>query len=279
MIRAMTPKTVSDVDIVTPVYGSPELLRELFKTMQQYDAGISWKWTLVDDCGPEREKVDTVFAEIAKDDRIKIIKNNKNSGFAMSNNFGFSYGSAPLLLMLNSDTLIARDGWLRDTADEFTKSPDGVYTGVVGVKLLFFDKHLPNYVESAIRPAGKVQHAGVAFNVLGQAYHIFNGWSSDNPRVNMRREMNAVTGACLMTRRDVYEKLGGLDRQYTTGNFEDVQYCLQVRALGGKVVYTPNVTLHHFAGGSGNSATAKYNAVLFQMKCKNLIEYDDWRFL
>ena len=278
MTRATAAKTPADVDIVTPVYGSPEFLRELLRTMLEHEAGVRWSWTLVDDCGPDREKVDSVFAEI-KDPRVHVIKNNKNSGFAMSNNFGFSRGSSPLLLMLNSDIVIMQDNWLREMTNEFTEGADSVYTGVVGAKLLFFEEAMVNYAKSEIRPPGRVQHAGVGFNVLGQAYHIFQGWKPDNPRVNVRREMNAVTGACLMTRRDVYQKIGGLDRQYTTGNFEDVQYALQVRALGGKVIYTPKTTLYHFAGGSGNSATAKYNASLFQMKCKDLIEYDDWRYL
>ncbi len=266
------------VDIVTPVYGSPNFLSTLIESMLSNDAGVKWSWTLVDDLGPDREQVDAIYASI-KDPRIRIIRNARNCGFAMSNNAGFRKSKAPLILTLNSDIFVMQDNWLKVMTDEFFVGPDCVYTGVVGARLLFFNETTHNFVKDEVkRPAGKVQHAGVAFNMLGQPYHIFMGWSKDHPKVATRREMNAVTGACLLTRRDIYEKLGGLDREYTTGNFEDVQYCLQVRQMGGKVIYQPEACLQHYGGGSGNTETAIYNASLFQMKCRKIIEYDDWKY-
>ena len=265
-----------EVDIVTPVYGQPEFLKRMLGSLVSHDAGIPWTMYLVDDLGPERERVDAVYDLFRRDPRIRVLKNAKNSGFAASNNRGFKTGRSPLLLMLNSDVLIRHDNWLANMAKEFV---DDIWMGSVGARLLFFDEHLEGYEDSPIRPPGKIQHAGVAFNLIGQPYHIFIGWSKDHPKIIQRREMNAVTGACLMTRRDLYYQIGGLDESYTIGNFEDVQYCLTNRLLGRRVVYQPEACLYHYSGGSGNSMTARFNEQLFQIKCKDLTEYDEWRYL
>ena len=270
-------RTRYDVNIVTPVYGSPSFLDSMLNSLLSVDAGdIKWSITLVDDAyaGPDREKVDLVYTKYSRDNRIKVLRSRENSGFAASNNKGFSNGSAPLLLLLNSDILIKEPGWLERMAQEFDDSD----VGISGARLLFFEEDHPNFTKDPGRPAGKTQHAGVAFNVMGQPYHIFMGWDSDHINVMQRREMNAVTGACLMIRRTDYFRVGGLDTDYKIGNFEDVQICLQIRALDKKVLYNPSVCLYHFAGGSNNTATAKFNETLFKLKCANLIEHDDYRY-
>jgi len=238
-------------------------------SLRKFDAGIDWRLFLVDDLGPDGDELDQLYADYKKDSRIKIIRNHKNSGFAVSNNNGVSRGHSPIILLLNSDIEICEDGWLRRMTDEFSD----LEVGVVGARLLYpEDSVVPN------RPAGKIQHAGVVFNLLGQPYHIYQGWRAEHPRVIQRLEMNAVTGACLMTRRNIYQTIGGLDPIYTKGNFEDVQYCLQVRKLGGKVIYQPLVKLYHFSGGSNNSETARFNEQIFRMRCKDIIEYDEWKY-
>lgn len=264
----------NDVDIVTPVFGSPFFLKSMLDSIMSIDAGVHWSLTLVDDLGPDREKTDQVYTTFASDSRIRVVRNKQNIGFAATNNRGFSKGRAPLLLMLNSDILVKEQGWLAKMAGEF----DNPSVGVVGARLLYFEKDHPNYEESKSRPPGKIQHAGVVFNLLGQPYHVYMGWDANHPKVTIRRSMNAVTGACLMTRRDMYFKVGGLDKDYGAGNFEDVQFCLQIRAMGKEVIYNPNATLYHYAGGSGNSTTAQFNETLFRIKCKNLLEFDEYRY-
>jgi len=259
-----------DVDILTPVYGSPDLLRMLVETIFSIDAGnVTWRWWVIDDKGPQSDTLDEVYRQIRLHKNGKVIPPTVNRGFAGANNEAFLQGVAPYVLLLNSDTKIIEPGWLEELVWEAT--PEDV--GVVGAKLLFFEDS-----KDPKRPAGTTQHAGVAFNVLGQPYHIFKGWDRYHPKVDMRREMNCVTGACLMTKRALYRKLGGLDIDYTTGNFEDVQYCLQVRADNKKVIYTPRVNLYHFAGGSDNTKTARMNESIYQLKCAKIIEWDDWKY-
>ena len=126
----------NDVDIVTPVYGSPFFLKSMLDSMLSIDAGVRWSLTLVDDLGPDRYKTDQVYRTFASDARIKVVRNKNNIGFAATNNRGFSTGRAPLLLLLNSDILIKEQGWLARMASEF----DNLNVGVVGARHLYFQK-------------------------------------------------------------------------------------------------------------------------------------------
>lgn len=259
------------VDIVLPVYGQPEFLKACLESLYAHDAGVPYSVTLVDDKSPG--EMGWVY-DYAQGQGARVIHNRKNKGFAGTCNTGARNGKAPWILLLNTDIIITHDGWLAAMVDE-GKDPT---VGVVGCLLTFFPEEHPLYEEHPLRPVEKVQHAGVCFDILGRPYHIFSGWSADHPKVRQRREMNTVTGACLMARRALWRRLGGLDEDYTRGNFEDVQFCLQARIAGFKVIYTPEAHLRHFAGGSNNSETAKRNAQLFQLKMGTVVEYDEWKY-
>lgn len=258
------------VDILTPVYGQPDFVEQLMTTMFAYDAGVTWRWFVIDDKGPQSDHLTKVYDEMKRDSRCRVIPPTINRGFAGANNEAFFRGSAQYVLLLNSDTRIRHDGWLKTMTDEFLDPR----VGIVGARLVYFE----DSVGDARKRPGKTQHAGVAFNLIGQPYHIFMGWSPDHPQVNQRRRMGAVTGACLLTRRRLYHKFGGLDTDYGQGNFEDVQYCRQVVADGYRIIYTPAATLDHFAGGSDNTAHSVRNASLFQQKAGHLVTYDEWRY-
>lgn len=266
-------KRRADVDIVLPVYGQPEFLRNCLESLYAHDAGVDYTVTLVDDVSPV--EMDDVY-EYAQDNGAWLARHPNNRGFAAACNTGARKGKSRYLLLLNTDTEILHDGWLAEMVSEANWQK----IGVVGSLLTFFPEDHPLQEENGrqLRPAEMTQHAGVVFDILGRPYHIFVGWSPEHPKVQERREMNAVTGACFLTDRRLWKRLGGLDEDYTKGNFEDVQYCIQARASGFKVIYTPKAHLSHYAGGSGNVQTATRNAQLFQLKVGSLVEYDEWRF-
>jgi GT2 family glycosyltransferase len=262
------------VDVITPVYGSPGFLRDLSQSLlYDVDAGLDFHWIVLDDATPEdrdRDGVLEVLNEIKGHEDVTVVQNKVNGGFSKANNLAARKGRAPLILMLNSDTLMIEDGWMAKMADNFHTNP---LVGVVGARLLFFEGSKdPN------RPAGSVQHAGVAFNIHRQPYHIFMAWPSDHSKVMEKRTMRAVTGACLMTRRSLWRKMGGLAEVYTVGNFEDVEYCVQLSAGGYAVVYDPEVCLYHYGSGSDNTETAVKNHSIFQLRNGHLTAWDDWRY-
>jgi GT2 family glycosyltransferase/glycosyltransferase involved in cell wall biosynthesis len=159
--------------------------------------------------------------------RIRLIQNETNLGFASACNQGARATDADVLVFLNNDT-IPQPGWLDPLLEEAEQHAD---VGVVGSKLLY--------------PHGAIQHAGVAFaRPDGVPYHIYQGGPSDHPGAGHRRELRAVTGACMLVRRALFESLGGFDEGFRNG-FEDIDLCLKVRRAGAKVIYQPSSVVVH----------------------------------
>lgn len=262
------------VDIITPVYGGLEFLEKLTATLYKYDAGIPYHWYIIDDKTPEnkgRKELIAYYEKLKSDhDNLTIITSSENGGYAKSNNIAVRKGKSPFILLLNSDIMIIHDNWLKMMVNTLTESESN---GIVGPKLLFF----PDSTDKN-RPAGKIQHAGVFYNINGGPYHKFVGWNVNHPKVNRKLYINAVTGACLLTRRKLWNHIGGLNEEYSTGNFEDIEYCVKVRSLNYKVVYEPTASLYHYAGGSENNTTAQINLQIFMRNNKDKLVWDDWMY-
>ena len=94
-------------------------------------------------------------------------------------------------------------------------------------------------------PDGKIQHAGVAVSDKGIPRHIYRRFDSDFLPANKKREFQAVTGACMAIKRDLFEKIGGFDEHYING-LEDVDLCFAAKKLGYRIMYIPkSVIIHH----------------------------------
>lgn len=161
------------------------------------------------------------------DPRVRVLRNETGLGFAGSCNRGAEGASAEFLVFLNNDTT-PRAGWLETMlrcADEDPK------IGIVGCRLLYSDE--------------TVQHAGIAFSQAdGEPRHIYRGFPGDHPAVTQTRHLQAVTGACLLVRRTLFEALSGFDSTYENG-FEDVDLCLRVAQVGHAVAYCGEAVVSH----------------------------------
>jgi len=264
-----SPRTL--VDIIIPVYGHPNMLRGTIASLRLHPSSIPWKCFVVDDASPEEDitELNTIYRSLKKDSRFRVVKSKKNLGFAGTNNKGAASGSSQFILLLNSDVRVTGD-WLALLVKEMYDPK----IGVVGSRLLFFPER---FIDSK-RPAGRIQHGGVIFNVEKGPYHRMIGWPSDDIRVTRKQEFQAVTGAMLLTRRALWNRIGGLSEVYTKGNFEDVEYCLHARHLGYKVIYTPEPLIYHFGGGSENYETAQQNLQIFRMRCAAVAKFDDYKY-
>ncbi len=158
---------------------------------------------------------------------FRFVRSDENLGFARGCNLGARAARGDLLLFLNNDTL-PQPGWLAPLVRELRSDPGA---GIAGAKLLY--------------PNGRIQHAGIAFSRDSRIpYHVYPGFDSHWPAANHRRELRAVTGACLLVRRDAFEAAGGFDEGYRNG-LEDIDLCLSVRARGGRIVYQPASVVVH----------------------------------
>ena len=158
--------------------------------------------------------------------------------FASKINFAVRHATGQHLLLLNDDTEIITGEWMSAML-EFSQQPA---IGVVGAKLFY--------------PDGALQHVGVIMGIGGGASHVLAGHPGSSPgyfgSAIVVRNYSAVTGACCMTRRTVFDEVGGFDERFAL-DFNDVDYCLRVRERGYRVVSTPFAQLYHFEGATFGS--------------------------
>jgi GT2 family glycosyltransferase len=178
----------------------------------------------------------------------------QNGGYSVANNRGASLGRGKRLLLLNSDVIPDAPGWL-GRMSAFYEDQESI--GALGPKLLFEDDTL--------------QHAGIRFQRPpgGGAWeneHYFKGLHRDLPAANVTRPVPAVSGACLMIDRDLFEELGGLRGMFVQGDYEDTDLCLRLREQGRETWYLPEVELYHLEGQSyaleTRTAMSRYNVWL-----------------
>jgi GT2 family glycosyltransferase len=167
--------------------------------------------------------------------RVAVMK--RNAGLVGASNAGASIGRGRLLLLLHSDVLPARRGWL-EVMRAFYDDHPGI--GALGPKLLYEDD--------------SIQHAGMYFyrrpeSTVWQDAHYFKGMHRDFPDANVARRVPAVSCACLMIDRALHERfhLRGI---YVRGGFEDFDLCMRLLEAGRENWYVPNAELYHLEARS-----------------------------
>ena len=161
----------------------------------------------------------------------RVLRYDHPFNYSAINNFGVAQTDSPWVLLLNNDTEILHPRWLYEMAQYLQNSS----IGAVGAKLLFPDQ--------------TIQHAGVTVGICGLAAHTGLGLPGDS-RLHHGvfqhvRNVSAVTAACLLTKRSLWDRFGGLNETNLAISFNDTHYCLQLRAAGYRIVYTPHAQLHH----------------------------------
>lgn len=131
-----------------------------------------------------------------------------------------------------------------------------------------------------IRQYVQNQHIGIVYNILLQPYHLCSGWEGNHPITEQVRDVNAVTGACFLIRRNIWQQLKGFALDYGKGTFEDLDLCTRVRMMGYGIRVLPQAVGYHQANLSVMAAGEGYpmdrNARIFAAKFETIIPYDDW---
>lgn len=180
--------------------------------------------------------------EEAAGDRLRLVPFDRPFSFSEKINAGAVHARGEHLLLLNDDIEVGTPNWVERMV--MYSSIEGV--GAVGGLLLLDD--------------GRIQHAGVGFEG-GLPGHPYYGYPRGVPgyanAVRIARDLLAVTGACLMTRRDLFEEVGGLSTTFPI-NYNDVDYCLKQVERGRRVVYDPDLVMTHFESSSRSSDVADW---------------------
>ena len=223
------------VSIIIPTRENLGYLKRCLTTLLERTQGVPYEVILMDDHSSSPEVLEYYRALEARHENVRVHHNAEPFNYSRVNNQGARLAKGELLLFLNNDVEILHGGWLLEMA-RWALLP-GV--GMVGARLLYPDR--------------SIQHAGIVLGMTGHAGHLYAG----NPPAEtelflspgLYRNVSAVTGACMMARREVFEQVGGFDEELILV-FNDVELCQRVREAGWRIVYTPAAELIHHEGRS-----------------------------
>ncbi len=256
----LRPGRFPAVSVIVPTRNSPVLLRNcldaLLRTRQAYPGPL--QILVVDHQNEDPDSVALITAMQAQRG-VDVMPYRGAFNWAMMNNLAAEQASGEVLVFLNDDTLAADPGWLTRAVATLAL-PD---VGVVGARLLYGD--------------GSIQHAGVVTSFEQGAVHEAIGMPGHEGgylgRTQVLRSAAAVTGACLITPRVVFEAVGGFDASWPV-NWNDITYCLAARKAGWRVVYDPKVCLYHHESKTRGYLLGQAGQDVYQAELRRL--QGDW---
>lgn len=226
------------VSIVVPTRDKVELLRRCIESILALTDYRNYEILVVDNGSTDAAAL-AYLADLRGHDRVRVLGYNEPFNFSRINNFAVREASGSVLGLLNNDTVVISPDWLTEMVS-WAALPD---VGCVGAKLYYADD--------------TVQHAGVVIGVGDVAGHAHRRFPRDHEgycqRLKVVQNLSAVTAACLVVRKDVYEKVGGLNERDLTIAYNDVDFCLRIRAAGYLNVWTPFAELYHLESLSRGS--------------------------
>ncbi|MFX1296279.1 MAG: glycosyltransferase family 2 protein [Promethearchaeota archaeon] len=212
-----------------------------------------------------------VFLEEIKssnNQKYKVILNSTNLGYAIGVNQGIKKSVGKYILLLNNDVYVLKN-WLIQMIKVVEKEEK---IAIVGAKLVY-------------PKTTRIQHAGIIFIRKLEPLHIYKNCLIVDPNVNKERYVDAVTGACMLIKREVMDKVGFFDENFRFGGFEDTDFCLRCRIRGYKIVYTPKSIAFHDERVTSSQIINyhrifRYNYKIFLKKWSKILEkYNDCSLL
>lgn len=182
-------------------------------------------------------------------EQFRIVKWDSIFNYSAINNFGAQYAKGEYLLLLNNDIEIITPDWIQEML-MFCQRSD---VGAVGAKLYY--------------PDDTIQHAGVGIGILTLAGHLHRGFDRLHPgymgRLIYAQDLSAVTAACMMIRRDVWDQVEGFDEVLKVA-FNDVDLCMRIRKAGYLIVWTPFAEMYHYESKSRGADSSKQKRKRFE---------------
>lgn len=210
--------------IIIPVFNQLRYTRECIAAIQTYTKGVEFEIIVVDN-GSSDETPEFLRFLKSQDARVKVVSSSTNLGYAEGNNLGADLATGKYLVFLNNDT-VPLEGWLPNLL-KIAASPEN---GAVGPKLL--------YAES-----GRINHIGYVYNgTLQGFYPLYHKCRDDLPAANNTRAFQALLGACLLVKREVFFEVG----KFSNFGLEDVDLCLKIGATGKKIITCTEAVVYHY---------------------------------
>lgn len=256
----------TQVSIIIPLFNKCEYTKKCVQAIFDNTLYPNYEIIFINNASNDetREYIDELNSNF---ENIQVIHNEKNKYFAAANNQGVEISKGEVLVFLNNDTEV-QTGWLHNLLKIHKREKNA---GVIGAKLIYQNR--------------KIQHAGIELLKLIKPKNIKGygeiRWVPDHPNRNIaendsavsyQRDLDMVTGACLLISKKLFNEIGGFDEIYING-CEDIDLCLKIREMGKRVIYTPDSIVIHYEGKSdGRFDNVEKNLTIF---IKRWYEYFD----
>ncbi|WP_210317253.1 glycosyltransferase family 2 protein [Oryzicola mucosus] len=223
------------VSIIIPTRDRWELLRNCVDSIQQKTSYSRYEILIVDNDSVEPE-TKAYLGAVVTDPKVRVLPYRGAFNFSAINNSAVSQANGSIVALVNNDIEVISPDWLTEMVS-WAQQPD---IGCVGAKLYYAND--------------TIQHAGVILGIGGVAGHSHKSFPRYHEgyfsRLRMVQNLSAVTGACLVVRKAIYEQVGGLEEARLAIAFNDVDFCLKVREAGYLNVWTPFAELYHLESES-----------------------------
>ena len=222
------------ISILIPNKDHVSDLRKCIVSIQEKTSYPNYEIIVIEN-NSEEEKTFQYYQLLEKRRNIRVVCWNGKFNYSAINNFGYTFAKGEYILLLNNDTEVISADWLQEML-MYAQRGD---VGAVGAKLYY--------------PDNTVQHGGVVLGVGGVAAHLHCNRQKEDPgymgRLIYAQDLTAVTAACMMLPRKVWEETGGLDESFEVA-FNDVDLCMRIRQKGYLIVFTPYAELYHYESKS-----------------------------
>jgi glycosyltransferase involved in cell wall biosynthesis len=228
--RFAVPEPAPLVSILIPTRDSHHILSACVNSLLNKTTYPRYEILIVDNQSSDPETL-SYLETLTRDPRVRVLRYDLPFNYSAINNFAVRQARGEVICLLNNDIEVITPDWLGEMVAHAMR-PD---IGAVGAKLLY--------------PDDTVQHGGVVLGLGGIAGHAFHRLPRSAPgfagRAIIGQELSAVTAACMVMRRDVYELAGGFEEGHLKVAFNDVDFCLRVKRLGYRIYWTPHALLYH----------------------------------
>ena len=235
------------VSILIPNKDQAETLDKCLKSIEKLTDYENYEIIIIENNSTE-EKTFEYYEQICND-KIRVVYWKKEFNYSAINNFGAKQAKGDYLLLLNNDMEVISRDWLTELLSTCQRKE----VGAVGARLYY--------------PDDTVQHAGIIIGIGGVAGSVFvgmkRGYTGYMHRAAIQQDLSAVTAACMMMKRSVFEEVGGLEEELKVA-FNDVDLCLRIREKGHLIVYDPYVELYHYESKTRGAEDTKEKVRRFQ---------------
>lgn len=241
------------ISILIPNKDQKETLDKCLRSIEKLTDYDNYEIIIIENNSTEKETFE-YYNEISKKEKIRVIYWQGEFNYSAINNFGAGHARGDYLLLLNNDMEVINGDWLQEMLSHCQREE----VGAVGARLYY--------------PDDTVQHAGIIIGIGGVAGSVFvgmkRGYTGYMHRASIQQDLSAVTAACMLIKRSVFEEVGGLEEKLQIA-FNDVDLCLRIRKKGYLIVYDPYVELYHYESKTRGPEDTKEKVRRFQSE----IEY------